>query len=466
MVTIESSGDAPTRSAPGRVRRWSLLAAMIVSVATVAALAYYDAQREAAVALSDFGDAQATLAQAVASSLAGRLASEPTSPPARIVGTLRHLEQPGLVELLFAPPGSKFIDTDGRLMKAPAIERAVAEGEPWVRLSRPEAAALGLPERTAFAGIATLGSDPASRWSVVVVATAQAERDRELRAQWRLVLGVAVAAGLVLAFGGFALRMQRKELELARELEIAEMTRERDERLGRADKLATLGALATGIAHEVSTPLGVILGRADQLRSKVNGDERADRALNAIVEQGERIERVVRGFLSLARGEVPAFDYVSPWAIVRSSVDLVEHRFAKAGVELRAKFVGSLPKIACEPRLLEQALINLLLNACDACEPGGHVSVTVSGAERVVFDVTDDGQGIPRESAARTLEPFFTTKPAEKGTGLGLAIATEIVKHHRGSLSIEPRESVRGTRACIEVPAASKGEDHEPAIIH
>jgi signal transduction histidine kinase len=419
----------------------------------VAAIAYLDARREAAAALADFGEEQAARARAVASAIEARAprADAPFTPALGAV--MRGLEQPGRVVLLLATPRARLVNANGAPVDSPPIAEGVRASAPWVRLARPEAAALGLPARTAFAGIAALpGGDPAGE-SVVVVASAQAERDRENRAQWRLVLGVALAAALVIAFGGLALLMQRKELDLARELALAE----RDERLARADRLATLGALATGIAHEVATPLGVILGRADQLHARVNGDDRAHKALDAIVAQGERIERVIRGFLALVRGEPHAFEHVSPWLVARASVDLVEHRFAKARVELRVRAVGSLPKIACEPRLLEQALVNLLLNACDACEPGGHVSVTVSGeGERVAFDVTDDGAGIPKESAAIAHEPFFTTKPAGKGTGLGLAIATEIVKHHRGALTIEPRATARGTRACIEVPAVAR----------
>jgi len=94
------------------------------------------------------------------------------------------------------------------------------------------------------------------------------------------------------------------------------------------------------------------------------------------------------------------------------------------------------------------------LNACDACEPGGHVVLSVRGGkERVAFVVIDDGGGIPRELAARVGEPFFTTKAEGRGTGLGLAITNEIVKHHRGTLGIEPRRDSHGTRACIEIPA-------------
>ncbi len=442
----------------------TLWAAMFGAVLLVAAIAYWDARREASAALADFAGAQVALAAGLADPVANQLARADGKPPSATLTGLRRVERPGRLMILFARAGDEgLLRTDGSRLRSPAIESAIAHGAAWVRLSREEAGALGLPARTAIAGLAPIADSQSPQWTVAVVTTAQEERDRELRAQWRLVLGVTVAAGLVFAFGGLALRKQRKELVLAGELAVAEVRRERDERLVRADKLATMGALATGIAHEVSTPLGVMMGRAEQVLPKVADDERARRAVEAILEQGERIGRVIRGFLALARGESPRLDHVDPAAIARASVDLVEHRFQKVGVKLQADVPRGLPLIACEPRLLEQSLANLLLNACDACERAGLVTLDVhADLERVAFVVTDDGEGISAESAARVFEPFFTTKPPGSGSGLGLAISNEIVKHHRGTLTVEPRPRAKGTRACIEIPAIPR--NHEPAI--
>jgi signal transduction histidine kinase len=405
---------------------------MAIAIAAMALLAFWDTQRESASALGDFAEEQATLARAIAAAPDSRAA--------------KAFEQPGNVRVLVSDEA----------IAQPTIRAGLDARARWVRLSREESAALGLPARTSIAGLARVDG----KWDIAVVATAQRERDREIRAQWRDVLGVLLTSILVLGFGGLALRNQRKELVLARELAVAEKEMERDDQLVRADKLATLGALATGIAHEVSTPLGVISGRAEQLLPRVAADERGTKAVEAILQQSKRIDEVIRGFLGLARGQSPSFVRVSPEACVESARELVQHRFEKAEVVLEIEIDTGLPRIACEPRLFEQVLVNLLLNACEACSPGGHVGLrVVAAAERVAFVVLDDGEGITSEAAKRATEPFFTTKP--EGTGLGLAITNEIVKHHHGTFTIAPRQNHGvssnhgGTRACVELPAAS-----------
>jgi signal transduction histidine kinase len=193
----------------------------------------------------------------------------------------------------------------------------------------------------------------------------------------------------------------------------------------------------------------------------VSGDERATRSVNVIAEQAERITRIVRAFLRLARGGLPSLEKVTPEELARGALELVEHRFAKAHVLLTNEVSPGLPRVACDPRLFEQVLVNLLLNACDACREGGHVALTVdSRGGRVAFVVTDDGDGITPEIASRATEPFFTTKSADDGTGLGLAIANEIVKHHHGDLELAPGPGGRGTRATALLPEAREETSH------
>ena len=173
------------------------------------------------------------------------------------------------------------------------------------------------------------------------------------------------------------------------------------------------------------------------------------------MRQVDRIQVVTRRFLDMARGGPPSLARTDPAEIVRATAALVEHRFAKAGVSLLTRAPEGSPEVRCDRALLEQAIVNLLLNACDACASGGRVELVASAdSERVAFVVTDDGVGIAPEDAARAAHPFFTTKAAGTGTGLGLAIASEIAKIHRGELTLAPHEG-HGTRACIEIPVAA-----------
>jgi two-component system, NtrC family, sensor kinase len=392
------------------MKRTRLVVAMALTLACVLAVAVWDERREARAALDDFAAEQTAVARTAAAALVVRVGAPGCSVAgsaclAEALGDIRRsTEQPGAVRVLVGAPGQPLrVDSSGLAGTTPALQAALDAGRPWVQLTREEAAALGLPRRMAVAGFATVADATRGSWAVAVVATAQRVRDRESRALWRLLLGTILAALLVGSFGGVALREQRRELELRHVLAMREAVQARDRRLVEADKLATLGALATGVAHEVSTPLGIIVGRAEQLLPRLEPASRSHRAASTILEQAD------------------------------------------------------LPRVACDSALFEQVLVNLLLNACDACAPGGTVELRVEHQDgRVSFLVDDDGTGISPEAAERCLEPLFTTKPPGKGTGLGLTIASEIVKHHHGSLSFEPRVGVKGTRVRVEMAAISE----------
>jgi signal transduction histidine kinase len=328
---------------------------------------------------------------------------------------------------------------------------AIAHGDRVFRLWAEAAAALGLPTRTAMAGIARL----ASGWVVGVATTAERQRDRDRAGLYRMLFAIALAVGVVTAFGGIALTRQRAQLDLARELAVADLARAKDDELERLSRSATMAALGSGVAHELSTPLGVIVGRAEQLLSRTAGDDRAQKAAQTILDQAEHVDRVVRGLLGLARGAPIALQDIEPAELVRDAAELVDHRFARAGVQLARNVGPNVPAVRCDPLLFKHALINLLLNACDASQSGDTVRVDVQAdLAEVAFIVTDDGEGITAANAARAVAPFFTTKPAGQGTGLGLAIANEIAATHRGALAIGPK-TPRGTRACVTIPTTT-----------
>jgi two-component system NtrC family sensor kinase len=135
-----------------------------------------------------------------------------------------------------------------------------------------------------------------------------------------------------------------------------------------------MAALTSGIAHELATPLGVIAGRAEQILAHA-GDDRSAKHAQLILDQVADIDRVMRGLLNLASGAPIALQPVAPRTLVREAAALVEHRFTRAHVALHPD-VGEVPDVRCEPQLLKHALVNLLLNACDAAK--GEVRVDVS----------------------------------------------------------------------------------------
>jgi two-component system, NtrC family, sensor kinase len=466
-----ASGAVGAAAASPPARSWPLATWMLLAISLITGLAWWDEQREARAALQDLETEQTIVAASLAASLRAHLsvaardadlAGEAGAArlaevrPRDLLDPDRSIEREGELMVLLAPPGDGPLRTmAGLALDSPPLRDALARGSPAQRLGRPEAAQIGLPARTAMAGLAHVDAGPLGHWGVAVVASAARERDREKRALWRLVLGVLFASGLVLVFGGVALRNQRKELDLARELAMARLQRAGDEALARAARIATMGTFAMGIAHEVSTPLGVIVGRCEQLLGRVEGDERAVRRAQIILQQADRIQAIIRRFLDMARGGPPSLERADPAEVARAAAGAVEHRFAQAGVSLATDIPSAMPPVQCDRALLEHAIVNLLLNACEACAPGENVDLAArSDAERVAFVVTDDGAGITRENAARAKEPFFTTKAPDKGSGLGLAIATEIAHSHRGELSIAPGVG-GGTRASIEIPIAA-----------
>ena len=426
---------------------------MAAIVAGVAGLAYWDAKRESSAALQDFAQEQATLARALGAALRIRAATGSSISEDDLLAGLSSIERPkALVIVARRSNESMLHTTDGRDLAAPRLTEALDRGDSVVRIPRDESDLFGLPPRTALAGLSRIDAGTAGTWDIVAIASAERQRDREDWARRRLVLSVVTAAGLVLIFGGAAMRNQRKELVLERELALASIRQRRDERLERASKAAVMGTLAMGVAHEISTPLGVIAARAEQMMPKVVGDERLSASVAAILSQTDRINQVIRGLLGLARGDAPSTERIYPRNLIENAVTLVEHRFTKAGVRLIRRLDIDIPTVMGDPRLLEHAIINLLLNACDACEKGADVEIEVrrDGAD-VEIVVADSGSGISLADVGRALEPFFTTKAREGGTGLGLAIAHEIVASHRGSLVFSARRP-RGTRAAIRLP--------------
>jgi two-component system NtrC family sensor kinase len=432
----------------------ALAGAMLTAVVCVGLLAYWDARRESEAALADLAQEQETLAVALAMDLEDRLRlTSGRSSEVEILNGLNRAQRPRANVIGVLPPGAReFVTSDHGRVALASLRGDLLAGHTSARFSREAAAALGLPARTALAGLARVQDDEKRTWGVVVVASAERERDREQWAKWRLILSVTTATGLVSAFGGLALRKQKNALTLHSQVLVANTRHQANERLQTANKAATLGTLAMGLAHEIATPLGVISLRAEQLAAQLAGEERGSAAARTIVQQCDHITQIIRGLLGLAHGGAPVAQEISPRTLVEASVAMIAHRLTQSRVTIETSSPPSLPSITGDPKLLQHALINLLLNACDASPPGSSVRVsTAIEADELVLSVVDRGAGISQENVDRVLQPFFTTKPSGQGTGLGLAVAREIVNSHRGTLTLSP-ESPRGTKAVIRLP--------------
>jgi signal transduction histidine kinase len=302
---------------------------MVLTVIVVGMLTYLDERGRSVSGLEDLGGEQAAIARVAGLAIGGGLGAV-QAVPAATADKLRELELDGGRVLVMAPGAKELQLLDGRTLVLPVVSEAIARGQRVLRLSRDDAGAIGLPARTAMLGLARLKSG----WGIAVAASAERQRDRDLAGLYRMLLAMALAVGVVTAFGGIALVRQRSQLELARELAVSDLTRAKDSELEKFSRAATMAALGSGIAHELSTPLGVIVGRAEQLLARASGDERNAKAAQTILEQAEHMDRVIRGLLGLARGTPIALQEVEPRSLVREASALVEHRFARANVHL------------------------------------------------------------------------------------------------------------------------------------
>jgi len=237
-----------------------------------------------------------------------------------------------------------------------------------------------------------------------------------------------------------------------------------EDQLLRAEKLATVGVLAAGIAHEIGTPLGIVRGRAEYMRGKLGGDGPAA-GLGIIIEQIDLISRTIRQLLDFSRARQATVRAVRLEPIARAVVDLLRFEAERRKVRLAVDVAPGLPPLHADADALQQVLVNLTMNALDASHPGGHV--TIAGfvdpkrADRGRIEVRDDGAGIPPEQRNQIFDPFFTTKKRGQGTGLGLTLCAQVVRDHGGRLEVDS-EVGRGTTVIVTWPRAP--EDGHDAI--
>ncbi|HIJ80490.1 MAG TPA: HAMP domain-containing protein [Desulfuromonadales bacterium] len=228
---------------------------------------------------------------------------------------------------------------------------------------------------------------------------------------------------------------QMTELEKAnRELQLA-----REEAI-RTEKMASIGLLAAGMAHEIGTPLASIMGYAELTAAEEPANPVLQDYARRISEDCSRIDRIVRGLLDYSRPRTAGSATSDVQQLVADTVELLARQGACKGLQISQDVADRLPAVLADPHQLQQVLINLMLNARDAMPGGGALGIAVRPENgQVRIDIRDSGPGIPADDLKLIFDPFFTTKPPGKGTGLGLAISIRIVEGFGGRLAVESR---------------------------
>ena len=233
-----------------------------------------------------------------------------------------------------------------------------------------------------------------------------------------------------------------------------------------AEKLAVVGQLAAGIAHQIGTPLNVISGSAEYLMMEWGDGKPRPQELDIIIAQTDRITKLIRQLLNFARPARMELRSLDLSELLQGLLTLTEHQIAKEGISVKAEFGSDLPPILGDANQLEQAFLNIVINAWHAMSDGGRLTLAaraVPATERhrrvgraaqlgVEVVIADTGTGIAPEHMPKIFDPFFSTKGVGKGTGLGLAISRRIIEDHHGSIEVDSAVG-RGTTFNIWLPA-------------
>ena len=260
------------------------------------------------------------------------------------------------------------------------------------------------------------------------------------------------------------LKQARQELEdYGRTLE--EKVEQRSQQLKKiqvqlmqSEKLASLGRLASGVAHEINSPLTGILTFSHLLMRKLKDNPELQRELELIVRETTRVSTIVRGLLDFARESKPQKRPSNINELILHTLSLVERQSVFQNVRIVKNLNPQVPLVLLDANQIQQVFMNILLNAADAMPAGGTLTITSNPEDSFVqVRFTDTGIGIPEKNLNRIFDPFFTTKADKKGTGLGLAVSYGIIDRHRGQIDVQSEEG-KGTTFTIKLPLQASEE--------
>ncbi len=235
-----------------------------------------------------------------------------------------------------------------------------------------------------------------------------------------------------------------------------EQLRQLNEQLIRTEKLAAMGTLSAGVAHEVNNPLASISSLIQMMQAKQNVDDDTREKLKLISAQITRITQVTKDMMDFARVRPAAKSLVNVNEIIDSSLRLASFDKSFQRLNLKKVLESNLPEIFADSDQLQQVFLNLFLNARDAMPDGGELFVETSlKANEIQIKIADSGFGISENNLKKIFDPFFTTKQTGKGTGLGLAVCYGIITAHNGRIEVSPNNG-KGTLFTIQLPLNEK----------
>jgi two-component system, NtrC family, sensor kinase len=230
-----------------------------------------------------------------------------------------------------------------------------------------------------------------------------------------------------------------------------------DQLTHQTEKLAALGRMAAGIAHEINNPLAGILLYSSRLSKKVAPNSPIHEGLEIISHETARCRDIIQGLLEFSRNDTSRKSPANLNKIVEQALNIVENELRLRHIQLNRHLAQDLPEALMDANQIEQVCVNLLINAAEAIGEYGTIKVRSkqeAGGQRLILEISDTGSGIPQEVMGKIFEPFFSTK--SKGTGLGLSVSYGIVQSHRGTLRVSSRPD-KGTCFTISLPATTEG---------
>jgi len=233
------------------------------------------------------------------------------------------------------------------------------------------------------------------------------------------------------------------------------------QQLWQAAKLATMGELASSIAHELNNPLATVSLRIESLTAQTSQDDLRRRELEIIGQEVERMGNLVTNLLQFSRRSQKQISTVDIREEIEKTIELIHYHFRKNNIRVVREFAAEVPGILADRQQLRQLFLNLFTNAGDAMPKGGTLTIRIAAQaeeKKIFIEIADTGIGIPPEILPKVMEPFYSTKPEGKGTGLGLAICRRIAQEHGGMLDITS-EGIpgRGTKVRITLSSMNAG---------